>query len=59
MVGKSSSFLPMLTLLYMSTFTRNFWVGRLLGLEYIGLFLAGITVLIVVFLSTHIHENLH
>ncbi|MEH1812796.1 MAG: hypothetical protein V7L09_10045 [Nostoc sp.] len=59
MVGKSSYFLTLLPLLYLPTFTRNFWVGRLLGLEYIGLFLAGITVLIMVFLSTNIHENLH
>lgn len=56
MVGKSSYFLP---LLYLPTFNRNFWVTRLLGLEYMGLFLAGITVLILVFLSTHTHENLH
>ena len=59
MVGKSSYFLPLLPLLYLPTFTRNFWVSRLLGLEYMGLFLAGITVLILVFLSTHTHENLH
>ncbi len=59
MVGKSSYFLPLLHLLYLPTFNRNFWVGRLLGLEYMGLFLAGITVLILVFLSTHTHENLH
>lgn len=59
MVGKSSYFLPMLSLLYLPTFTRNFWVSRLLGLEYMGFFLAGITVLILVFLSTHTNENLH
>ncbi len=59
MVGKSSYFLPLLPLLYLPAFTRNFWVGRLLGLEYMGLFLAGITVLILVFLSTHTHENLY
>lgn len=59
MVEKSSYFLPLLPLLYLPTFTRNFWVTRLLGLEYIGLFLAGTTVLIMVFLSTHIHENPH
>ena len=59
MVGKSSYFLPLLPLLYLPTFTRNFWVTRLLGLEYMELFLAGTTVLILVFLSTHIHENLY
>jgi hypothetical protein len=59
MVGKSSYFLALLPLLYLPTFTRNFWVGRLIELEYMGLFLAGITVLIVVFLSIHTHEHLH
>lgn len=59
MLGKSSSFLPLLPLLYLPTFTRNFWVTRLLGLEYMGLFLAVTTVLIMVFLSTHNHEHLH
>lgn len=59
MVGKSSSFLPLLPLLHLPTFTRNFWVGRLLGLEYMGLFLSVTSVLIMVFLLTHNHENLH
>lgn len=59
MVGKSSSFLPLFPLLYLPAFTRNFWVGRLLRLEYMGLFLAVTTVLIMVFLLTHNHENLH
>ena len=59
MVGKSSYFLPLLPLLYLPVFTRNFWIGRLLGLKYMGLFLAGITVLMLVFLSNHTHENLY
>ncbi len=59
MVRKSSYSLPLLSLLYLPIFTRNFWVTRLLGLEYIALFLAGTTVLILVFISTHTHENLY
>ncbi len=59
MVKKLSYFLPLLPLLYLPAFTRNFWVFRLLRLEYMGLFLAGITVLMLVFLSTHTHENLY
>ena len=59
MVGKSSYFLPLLPLFYLPSFTRNFWVVRVLGLEYMGLFLAGITVLMLVFLLTHTHENLY
>lgn len=59
MVSKSSYFLPLLSLLYLPVFTRNFWIGRVLGRQYIGLFLAGITLLILVFLSTLTHENLH
>ena len=56
MVGKSSYFL---SLLYLPSFTRNFWAYRVLGQQYIGLFLGGITVFILVFLSTHTHENLY
>lgn len=59
MVGKFSSFLTIIPLLYLPAFTRNFLIGRLLVIEYMELFLARITVLILVFISTHTHENLH